>query len=345
MPPFSLASLFQRITDPYAHERDQRRSRRAPQADLSRPAPRTTPRNATDTPLPRGTDTEGYRHLQRNPPSERSSVLRRAQQTHFLAERVASETNRERADSSQPPRGRMRVAGVDTDTGQARYAEEPASPEEIRAWAVTQSGAPREFIDALIGHESGNDPKARNPRSTATGHGQFIDNTWLGMVHRYGARYGQPELAEAIERNANGAYKVTNSAVRARIMALREDPAWAAVMVGHYGQENASALRARLGRNVREGEVYMAHFAGPAAAADLIRAAEREHSGRRVTGASIVGREAAEANRSVFYERNRARTAREVVQLQTRNFGAAMWPQARETRAEAGSGSSANAGR
>ena len=48
-------------------------------------------------------------------------------------------------------------------------------------------------VERIIGVESHGDPNAKNKRSSATGLGQFLDETWLDMirVHRCG---GMPKL-------------------------------------------------------------------------------------------------------------------------------------------------------
>lgn len=204
--------------------------------------------------------------------------------------------------------------------------------------AARTTGTPANYLQRLIGHESSGDPTVKASTSTATGHAQFIEQTWLEMVHRYGERYGIGDLASQISI-VRGRYKAPNNTVLQQVLDLRTNPRWAALMAGHYAQENAAALAGRLNRRVTEGEVYLAHFAGPDKAALLIQAAARGTQGRQETGASIVGEEAARANGRVFYEGGsydqrgyylgggRARTAAEVVRRQTRSFGSAAWPQ------------------
>lgn len=47
-----------------------------------------------------------------------------------------------------------------------------------------------EFYRGTVSAESGGDPNARNPLSSATGLYQFTDDTWAGVVRNYGQRYG-----------------------------------------------------------------------------------------------------------------------------------------------------------
>jgi hypothetical protein len=187
-----------------------------------------------------------------------------------------------------------------------------SGPAPVQA-AADVTGAPRGFLDALIGHESGGDPNARASTSSATGHAQFIDSTWLKMLEQYGPQHGlgaTPGLT-GLDRQAQ--------------LDLRTNPEWAAIMAGHYANENAAALSGALGRRVREGEVYLAHFLGPRDAASLLRASDAEARDVRRSpreARRFVNPKSVEANRSIFYDErgHRWRTAREVVALQTRNF-------------------------
>jgi len=80
---------------------------------------------------------------------------------------------------------------------------------------------------------------------------------------------------------------------------LRKDPAANAVMGGVITQQNAAVLATRIGRKPTEGELYVAHFFGPHAAARVIQLAASEPN----SDAVALFPEAARANRSVFYDR------------------------------------------
>jgi hypothetical protein len=117
--------------------------------------------------------------------------------------------------------------------------------------------------------ESGGRTHAKNPRSSAFGPGQFIDSTWLAMINRY-----RPDLAEGRSR--------------ADVLALRTDTGLNEEMTRNYSQENASFLRAR-GIEPTDENLSLAHFAGPAGAADLIANPDKP-------AASILSPAAIEAN-------------------------------------------------
>lgn len=318
--PTAFDNLYATIFDPFRHGRNQRS--RAKSDEQLHPTPRTPA--AARTPLRLGPSALGATGRgDALTADERAS----AQRFGASAARVArGSTRRPELPASVRPPAPSYPIGPGAVT----------SPPPIEM-ATRATGVPSEYLSHLIGHESGGDANAAASTSTATGHGQFIEATWLDMIRRYGARYGAGDLAERIVKKGGGlssrGYTVNDRATRDEILALRENPEWAAIMTAHYAEENASSLRARLGRNVREGEVYLAHFLGDAVAADLIRAAARETQGRGISAVSVVGREAAAANQNVFYTRQGVpRTAREVVELQTRGFRRVLWPERREAQ-------------
>lgn len=97
------------------------------------------------------------------------------------------------------------------------------------------------LVDRIIGVESGGNPYARNPRSSAAGPGQFIDSTWLSMIQKY-----RPDLA---------------GMDRATLLSMKSDPALSREMTQAYADENASGLKAA-GFDANPGNTYLAHFAG-----------------------------------------------------------------------------------
>lgn len=110
----------------------------------------------------------------------------------------------------------------------------------------------RASVARTVGLESGGDPNARNPNSSATGAGQFIESTWMTMVQRY-----RPDLL--VGRG------------RAEVLDLRTDPDLSLVMAEAYAVENARMLY-ESGLPVTEETVYLAHHFGPGGARALLRA-------------------------------------------------------------------------
>ena len=107
------------------------------------------------------------------------------------------------------------------------------------------------LIDSIIGAESGGNPNARNPNSSAAGPGQFIDSTWLSTV-----RGIRPDLAEQPDY---------------ALLALKTDPQLARQATEAYAQQNQAVL-AKAGLPVNDGNTYLAHFAGPQGAVSVLQA-------------------------------------------------------------------------
>jgi hypothetical protein len=126
------------------------------------------------------------------------------------------------------------------------------------------------IIDSIIGAESGGDPNARNPNSSASGLGQFVDSTWLDMLAR-----NRPDLITGRSREEQ--------------LALRGDPDLSRAMTDAYAKENAQKLTGA-GYEATPGNTYLAHFAGPQGALKVLSA----NPGARA--ADILGPAVARAN-------------------------------------------------
>ena len=197
----------------------------------------------------------------------------------------------------------------------------PASdrPETLIARAAQATGADFDFLVRTAERESGFDARAQARTSSAAGMFQFLEQTWLGMMHTRGAAHGFSGEANAIERGADGRYTVRDPARRQEILDMRFDAQTSALMAGELAAANAEVLRSRIGREPTSGELYAAHFLGASGAADLIQTARSEPD----TPASQLFPAAASANRPIFYENGRARSASEVLANITRLPGEA----------------------
>lgn len=172
--------------------------------------------------------------------------------------------------------------------------------------ASDATGAAFDYLMRTAARESSFDPAAKASTSTATGLFQFIEETWLAAVERYGEKHGLGHYAEDIVRDETGRPRALDPARRSEIMALREDPVASAALAGEIAKENGAYLSRKLGRAARSVDLYAAHFLGPAGAAKLLSAAASSKA------ADIVPA-AANANRAVFYDGARARSVGEVV--------------------------------
>lgn len=108
------------------------------------------------------------------------------------------------------------------------------------------------LIDSIITAESGGNATAKNPRSSATGAGQFIEATWLDMLGR-----NRPDLVQGKSRE--------------ELLALRNDPVLSREMTEAYANQNGATL-AQAGLPVTPGTQYLAHFAGPQGAVSVLQA-------------------------------------------------------------------------
>jgi hypothetical protein len=140
--------------------------------------------------------------------------------------------------------------------------------------------------------ESGFNPSARAGTSSATGLFQFIDSTWLSTLAAHGPRHGIV---------AQG---------RAEALALRRDPAVAALMAAEYMAENGRRLSEGLGRAASGLDLYLAHFLGAGGALRFLKGLEAAPA-------------AARANRAIFYDRaGQPRSLQQVHELLGARFGA-----------------------
>jgi Transglycosylase SLT domain len=188
------------------------------------------------------------------------------------------------------------------------------------------TGTGFEYLLKTAMRESNFDPKAKSPKSSATGLFQFLDQTWLATVKQSGAGLGYGRYADAIARTSSGRYVVSNGAMRRAVMNLRYDPSANAVMAGAFTQANAARLARALGRTPTDGELYIAHVLGQSGAVKLIISAANAPQ----TDAARLFPNAARANHSIFFTKGGgARSSAEVYRaLVAKHDGTALPPSA-----------------
>lgn len=148
------------------------------------------------------------------------------------------------------------------------------------------------LADRIIGHESGGRTDAKNPLSSATGLGQFIESTWLGLFRKY-----YPERAAELGREG--------------ILALRKDAQISKDMVELYIKENAASLKAA-GVAINDTNLYLAHFLGAGGAAKVLKADPN------TPVSQILGADQIAANKKVL----EGKTASQVIDFAGRSIGA-----------------------
>lgn len=173
--------------------------------------------------------------------------------------------------------------------------------------ASSTTGVDFDFLMKTAQRESAFDPSAKARTSTASGLFQFLEQTWLGTLKQHGAKHGYGRYADLIHRGGDGRWQVQGSA-RGMVLDLRFDPQAASTMAAEFTANNAAYLRGRTGIEPGAGDLYAAHFLGPAGAAKLIE----NHRVRPEASAVSLFPEAAAANRSIFYRNGRSATVAEV---------------------------------
>ncbi len=124
------------------------------------------------------------------------------------------------------------------------------------------------LVDSIIGAESGGNADARNPNSSASGLGQFIDATWLAMMAKH-----RPDIQGPPDQ----------------LLALKSDPQLSREMTEAYAADNGKILTGA-GFEASPGNTYLAHFAGPQGAVKVLSADPN------APVASILGDAAVKAN-------------------------------------------------
>jgi hypothetical protein len=128
----------------------------------------------------------------------------------------------------------------------------------------------RGVVERIIAIESNGDPDAKNKRSSATGAGQLLDDTWLEAVRRH--------RRDLIQGRSNQ-----------EILKLRRDTELTREIVARLIEQYAAILSKR-GLPVTPGTLYLSYFAGPAGAVALLSSAEDADAASRMALADVTGR-------------------------------------------------------
>ncbi len=124
-------------------------------------------------------------------------------------------------------------------------ARADSDPQGVINELRTKPGSPEQVDNRIMQVEGA----GKDPRSSAVG--GFIDSTWLGLM-----RQAHPELADRSD---------------ADVLALRADRGLRQEMTAAYRQQNTAAL-SRAGVEPNAGNLYLAHFLGPAGAIAVAKA-------------------------------------------------------------------------
>lgn len=149
-------------------------------------------------------------------------------------------------------------------------------------------------LNRIIQIESAGNPTAKASTSTATGLGQFTEQTWFGTLKAHG-----PErlASRVVKRGAK--YVVPDGGGREilnmRKGTTRELKKFNVQMTAWHAEDNAKILGAGWG----DGDLYLAHFAGVGVARKLLRGASSD----RVDNGQYFSDSAINANRSILLTR------------------------------------------
>ena len=148
-----------------------------------------------------------------------------------------------------------RKAAADRAAALKYMQEQPSTGPTSRGGVGVQKGI-EAVLDRYTGKtikvESGGDPDAQNPNSSAAGLGQFTKGTWLKIVDTY-----RPDLMVG--------------RTEAEILALRFNPELSVEMTKNLAKENAEGLT-NAGFPVNESTLYLSHFLGIGGAIKMLNA-------------------------------------------------------------------------
>lgn len=214
---------------------------------------------------------------------------------------------------------------VSTTQAARSMSAKPADPsnpianriEQAFDTASASTGTSFDYLVKTAQRESAMNPAAKARTSSAAGLFQFIESTWLETLKNSGPELGLGDIADKIEARPGGKYRVADPADREAILALRFDPEIASMMAGALTRKNSAYLTDKIGREPNAGELYIAHFLGAKGASDLITLA----GGNPDASAADYFPRQAGANKSIFYEKGRARSVSEVYAELVRTHG------------------------
>ena len=168
--------------------------------------------------------------------------------------------------------------------------------ERDRAEGERTRAATGSFASKVVTVESGGVTDATNSNSSATGLGQFIEETWLSMFKKY-----FPDRAATL--------------TDAAILELRKNGETSIQMIDLYAQENAEILR-RAGVEINDANLdanlYLAHFLGAGGASKVLLA------DRTTPVSEILGSDQIAANPTVLGD---GATAGEVIDWARQKMG------------------------
>ena len=192
-----------------------------------------------------------------------------------------------------------------------RAADGSGALPALIATAAGRAGVDPVFLVRTARRESDFNPYAAASESSARGLFQFVEQTWLHAISRWGPRHGLRQEAAAIQILPGGRARAADPAAERSILRLRYDPELSARMAAEVAADNDLRLTRALGRRPSAGELYAAHLLGLEGAVRLIRSAYL----RPAQSAAEVLPAAAARNRRLFYRGGAPRSTSELLRL------------------------------
>jgi hypothetical protein len=137
------------------------------------------------------------------------------------------------------------------------------------------------MMASIMATESGFNPDAKAGTSSATGLGQFINDTWQTMLGKFGPKYGISPDTPATDARAN------------------------ALMTAEFLKMNAEQIKGSVNRKLTDTDLYFAHFLGAGGARTFLG------SDPSAIAANVMPK-AARANIPIFYDQKNGNTPRTV---------------------------------
>lgn len=129
--------------------------------------------------------------------------------------------------------------------------------------AARVTGLRGEVLQRIAERESRLDPMARSGSSSATGLMQFTRDTWLEVVRDFGERHGLVSEAAALQTDRDGRISAQDPAALNRILSLRENARYSAILAAERLRAARPGLETTLGRAATPADLYLIHLLGP----------------------------------------------------------------------------------
>ncbi len=141
--------------------------------------------------------------------------------------------------------------------------------------------------------------------SSARGTFQYIESTWLNLIHKYGKKAGYPDYAEAVKLNDSGTpyFEADDERLKPEILALRFDPYVSALIKSYQIAEESGEIKKFLkNRNISITDHYVVHMLGLNLAEKLYNLKNGRSKKKLADPDNPVFLAAAENNRVFFYD-------------------------------------------